>query len=449
MAPRASVIIPAFNLARYLPAAIDSALAQDDPGGEVEVIVIDDGSTDDTSEVLAGYSDRVRAIRQRNAGLVGAVDRGLSEARGEYLALLDADDEWPRDRLARHVALLEARPELGLVHGDMRVVDATGATLHPSFFAYQGKELTDGRVLGRLIEGNFVSGGASTFRASLLPALHPIAPDAAYPDWWIAACVACVAEIAHEPGIANIYRFHGENMGLGSDAAGQLRKSLLELPWRRWMLRHLAADDTVTAAHLRDAIRGLRYAMLAGTAASEVASVRSLLSVDRVAAASLVAEGDARSLVRALAYDPLDAGIEIDAEVALIREAGVPAPSPAPALITLDSRARLVLGWLDELVAEPSLLHAFAKDAAGEQTLAVLAPRGSALGPLIELVEADPLCSGDGCDIIVINEPVTPPAGAYLAARADSRLSRLVSGDVFDGLERHGAIERALAQQAR
>jgi hypothetical protein len=153
--------------------------------------------------------------------------------------------------------------------------------------------------------------------------------------------------------------------------------------------------------------------------------------------------------VRALACDPLDAGIEIDAEVALIREAGLPSAAPAPALITLQSRARLVLGWLDELVADPSLLHAFAKEAAGEQTLAVLAPRDSALGPLIELVEADPQCSGDSCDITVINEPVTPPARAYLAARADSRLSRLESADAFDGLERHGAIERALAQQAR
>ena len=81
--------------ARWLPAAIDSALVQKPPGGPVEILVIDDGSTDDTPQVLEVYADRVRIIRQRNRGLVGAVDRGLAEAAGEYIALLDADDEWP------------------------------------------------------------------------------------------------------------------------------------------------------------------------------------------------------------------------------------------------------------------------------------------------------------------------------------------------------------------
>src|SRR6185437_1499141 len=92
-------IIPAFNLARYLPAAIDSALAQEPPGGPVEVIVIDDGSSDETPQVLAAYSDRVTVLRQPNRGFVATVDRGLGLANGEYIALLDADDEWPRDRL--------------------------------------------------------------------------------------------------------------------------------------------------------------------------------------------------------------------------------------------------------------------------------------------------------------------------------------------------------------
>ena len=67
------------------------------------------------------------------------------------------------------------------------------------------------------------SGGASTFRASLLPGIHPIAQDAAYPDWWIAACVASVAEIAGVDGIANRYRYHGANMGLGATAERQIK----------------------------------------------------------------------------------------------------------------------------------------------------------------------------------------------------------------------------------
>ncbi len=135
--PRVSVIVTAFNLARYLPAALDSALNQESPGGAVQIIVVDDGSTDDTPQVLERYADRVEIIRQCNGGLVAAVDRGLGAVCGEYVALLDADDEWPRDRLRRHVEILDANPLLGLVHGDMEVIDADGATIHPSFFAWK------------------------------------------------------------------------------------------------------------------------------------------------------------------------------------------------------------------------------------------------------------------------------------------------------------------------
>jgi len=254
VAPRVSVIIPAFNLARYLPAAIESALAQDLPADQVEVIVVDDGSTDETPAVLERFSDRIRAIRQRNCGLVGAVDRGLSAVRGEYVALLDADDEWPRDRLRRHVAVLDTHPTVGLVHGDMEVIDSAGQTIFPSFFAQQGIVPTEGRVLGRLIADNFVSGGASTFRSSLLAAFHPIPRDAAYPDWWIAACVAAVAEIALVEGVTNRYRYHGSNMGFGATPERQIQIHRLELPWRRWLMRHLIDDDTITVPDVRAAL---------------------------------------------------------------------------------------------------------------------------------------------------------------------------------------------------
>lgn len=253
MFPKVSVVVPAYNLARYLGRAIDSALAQDWPADALEVIVVDDGSTDETPQVLAAYGDRIRVIRQDNGGLVRAVDRGLAEVTGDYVALLDADDEWPTDRVTRHVAFLEAHPEVGLVHGDMTIIDADGAVLSPSFFEANGTQLTRGRVLGRLLGGNFVSGGASTFRAALLPAVHPIVDDAAYPDWWIAATIAAVAEIDHVPGCANLYRYHGANMGLGSGAGDMHRILGEEIPWRRWMLRNLVHDPTVSAADLRAA----------------------------------------------------------------------------------------------------------------------------------------------------------------------------------------------------
>ena len=195
--------------------------------------------------MLAAYADRVEVIRQENGGLVKAVDTGLGAVRGDYVALLDADDEWPHDRLRRHAEILDANPQVGLVHGDMEVIDADGNTIHPSFFTWKQDDPTDGRVLARLVKDNFVSGGASTFRASLMPAIWPIPTDAAYPDWWIASNIAAVAEILYDPANANRYRYHGGNMGLGADRTAVLAIERRELPYRRWAMRNLTSDETI------------------------------------------------------------------------------------------------------------------------------------------------------------------------------------------------------------
>jgi glycosyltransferase involved in cell wall biosynthesis len=89
--PLVTAIIPSYNYGQFVTEAVDSALAQTTP---VEVIVVDDGSTDDTQERLAPYGDRIRVIRQPNAGLSAARNTGIREARGEWIALLDADDYW-------------------------------------------------------------------------------------------------------------------------------------------------------------------------------------------------------------------------------------------------------------------------------------------------------------------------------------------------------------------
>jgi hypothetical protein len=449
-APRASVIIPAFNLARYLPAAVESALAQDPPGGPVEVIVIDDGSTDETPQVLEAYRDRVRVIRQPNRGFVATVDRGLGIAAGEYIALLDADDEWPRDRLRRHVEILDRRPLVGLVHGDMEMIDSAGHTTHASFFQLKGIEPTDGRVLGRLLSDNFVSGGASTFRASLLPAIHPIAQDAAYPDWWIAACLAAVAEVVHVNATSNRYRSHGGNMGLdaGPEKVADIYRR--ELPWRRWMMCHLSEDDSVSPADRTAALQ--RWTMAVRTAAAgSGALTRELLEVDPAAASDVLASApagslpDSRALMRAFARDPFDGALAIDLVLALQREAHEAFTVPSAPLIAFQARPRLTLAWLDELTARPELLRAFAEETRGDEdaSLAVLVPRGADLSGLVALVESDELAAAEGCDITALPEPVTPPARALLAARACARLGECPAGSPYSGLPVHGAVERA------
>jgi glycosyltransferase involved in cell wall biosynthesis len=123
-----SVIIPAYNYARYLAEAIDSVLAQTYP--VLEVIVVDDGSTDDTPGVLAAYANRIRAIRQQNLGVSAARNTGISAARGEYVAFLDADDVWQPSKLDAQMARFDADPSLGLVHCGAESFDDKGKTIH-------------------------------------------------------------------------------------------------------------------------------------------------------------------------------------------------------------------------------------------------------------------------------------------------------------------------------
>ncbi len=109
---RVSVVIPTYNRAGYLSAAIDSALSQSVPPHEI--IVVDDGSEDDTPQVCARYGDLVTYIHQENAGPSSARNNGIEQATGELVAFLDSDDLWLPGKLERQVPLFEADESLGL-----------------------------------------------------------------------------------------------------------------------------------------------------------------------------------------------------------------------------------------------------------------------------------------------------------------------------------------------
>jgi glycosyltransferase involved in cell wall biosynthesis len=106
-AARFSAIIPTFNRGGFIHHAIDSVLAQ---APTVEIIVVDDGSTDDTHTVVSRYGSRVRYLRQANRGVSAARNRGAHEATADWIAFLDSDDEWNTDALAAHERLLKEHP---------------------------------------------------------------------------------------------------------------------------------------------------------------------------------------------------------------------------------------------------------------------------------------------------------------------------------------------------
>lgn len=122
--PRVSVIIPAFNAAGCVRRAVDSVLGQSFQ--DVELLVVDDGSTDATRAILAEYGNRVRLLARENGGPAAARNHGLHHARGEYVAFLDADDYWITEKLERQVELLDTQPAVGFCSTATQVVDSAG-----------------------------------------------------------------------------------------------------------------------------------------------------------------------------------------------------------------------------------------------------------------------------------------------------------------------------------
>ncbi len=126
--PAVSVIIPTYNRAELLPRALDSVVGQ--TYTDWEIVLIDDGSTDETSDVVRDYADRLGerlvAVRQSNKGSSASRNRGIEVSRGRFVAFLDSDDEFLPTKLERQLTLFDRRPELGLVYSDYAYVDLEG-----------------------------------------------------------------------------------------------------------------------------------------------------------------------------------------------------------------------------------------------------------------------------------------------------------------------------------
>lgn len=127
-----TTIIPAFNAAAWINDAIDSALSQK---VDQEILVINDGSTDNTNEIVAAYQSPVRLISKDNGGVSSARNLGLREAQGDLVAFLDADDLWHPSKLSKQIDILDRFPNAGTVICDERTIDRYGHIINASFFS--------------------------------------------------------------------------------------------------------------------------------------------------------------------------------------------------------------------------------------------------------------------------------------------------------------------------
>lgn len=127
-APLVSVIIPTYNCARWISTAIDGALSQ--TLANREIIVVDDGSADDTARIVAArFGDRVHYLKKPNGGVSSARNAGIAAARGTFAAFLDADDSWSPTWLETAIGAIDARPSIGAVYGNLTVIDDNGRQL--------------------------------------------------------------------------------------------------------------------------------------------------------------------------------------------------------------------------------------------------------------------------------------------------------------------------------
>lgn len=165
-APLVSVVVPVYNGSRYLRQALDSALAQ--TYRPLEVVVVDDGSTDSSPEIIASYGSRVRSLRQPNGGVALARNAGICAASGDWIAFLDQDDWWLPEKIEKQIALFDADATLGLVHtGVLQYRESVAAFVDP-VYPTDGSPRLRGRCYELLLLGNAIFNSSVMIRKSVL-----------------------------------------------------------------------------------------------------------------------------------------------------------------------------------------------------------------------------------------------------------------------------------------
>jgi hypothetical protein len=441
--PSVSALVAAYNYERYVERAVCSALAQDYPPELLEVVVVDDGSTDATSEVVKELAARhperrIRLVRQANSGQIAATNRAIAEAGGDVLALLDADDEWLPGKIRSNVEMLTARPQLGLVFSDMAIVDADNEIVAPSLFAWAWQDWRPprGRTFARLLAENFATASSITVRAGLREVFEPIPDAIPYADWWLAVAVSRVAELDYSDQTLARYRLHGSNLTGGVSGVAALRERRKDLAFQLWCLRNLPLDELGAPEALsvwEGVERKARLVLAASPSAFVVLSDTGQASrAATTAGAGAAGEAGARDphelarlALRALANDPYGERSR-DLLVAAAREAQARDALPDP---LAGSRPIVALADAEELLGDDDLLRAFAAALSGaaEVTLAIDASRlapARAVGELRAMVDRCGLGDRDDVHLVAVVGELHPSQRERMLAGAHAFYSR-------------------------
>lgn len=207
-----SVVIDNHNYGRFLKETLDSVLAQVLDDVAVEIVVVDDGSTDDSREILSTYAPRVKSLLQARQGQATAFNAGLAAASGDIVCLLDSDDVFLPGKLAAVVKAF-ADPKVVCVQHFLHDTDAHLKPLPRRFPAWPARYALDDYAAGRT---EFTATSGLAFRRETLQKLLPIPKDLFYYlDDFLTAHALFFGEIANIPRVLGLHRMHGANWCAG------------------------------------------------------------------------------------------------------------------------------------------------------------------------------------------------------------------------------------------
>ena len=209
--PAISVVIPAYNAGKFIRDALDSVVRQ--TFDDIEIIVVDDGSVDSTAEIIKEYFDRrIRYFHQENSSQAVARNKGISLSQGEYVAFLDSDDMWHRDKLEKQMRLFN-NPSTGLVYSRLEYLEPDIKTKSsPNNPCYRGK------VFKKLLFGNFIPCSSVVLRKSVLDSKHMFRTcRKGVEDWdlWLRLSLITEFDYFGEPLVK--YRSHAQSVSHDRD----------------------------------------------------------------------------------------------------------------------------------------------------------------------------------------------------------------------------------------
>jgi glycosyltransferase involved in cell wall biosynthesis len=209
--PFVTVLIDTYNYGRFIEEAIESVLSQNFPPDRVEVMVVDDGSTDDTAGRVKKYAPRVRYFYKANGGQGSAFNFGFANAQGEFVALLDADDYFLPGKLRRVFQEAQSHPEAGMIYHSMLELDAISNSLREANVLEVSGFLPNDK--SKLLDYRLYPTSSLVFRRKALDKLLPM-PETIklQADTYVALLIPLVATVLAVSEPLSVYRLHGGNL---------------------------------------------------------------------------------------------------------------------------------------------------------------------------------------------------------------------------------------------